>query len=88
MPDLKEKAKELLSLADIKINGKRASDLRIYNEKFYQRVFAEGSLGFGESYMDGWWDCKEIDEMINKVFLAQLNKKFISPLMILAAAKA
>ncbi|MBS3174875.1 cyclopropane fatty acyl phospholipid synthase [Candidatus Woesearchaeota archaeon] len=88
MPDLKEKAKELLSLADIKINGKRASDLKIYNEKFYQRVFAEGSLGFGESYMDGWWDCKEIDEMINKVFLAQLNKKFISPLMILAAAKA
>ena len=23
-----------------------------------------GTLGFGESYMDGWWDCDAIDQLI------------------------
>jgi cyclopropane-fatty-acyl-phospholipid synthase len=27
----------------------------------------EGSLGLGESYMDGWWDCERLDIFFHKV---------------------
>ena len=48
----------LLSLADVKINGDRPWDITIHDNRFYSRVIAGGSLAFGESYMDGWWDSK------------------------------
>jgi len=33
----------------------------IYNDGFYKRVLlSEGTLGLGESYMDGCWDCKSV----------------------------
>ncbi len=48
-------ANELLSRADITINGSAPSDIRVKNPDFFKRVLQEGSLGLGESYMDGWW---------------------------------
>ena len=44
---------ELLSKADIKIDGDRPWDIVVHNSKLYQRILQEGSLGLGESYMDG-----------------------------------
>ncbi len=75
MTSLRATAQEILSLADIKINGNRSWDLKVNNEKFYSRVLSHGSLGLGESYMDGWWDCNRIDEFFNKIFKASLDKK-------------
>ncbi len=69
---LKEKAEKILALADIKINGDRPWDIRVHDERFYARVFSQGSLGFGESYMDGWWECEHIDQLIERVYRARL----------------
>lgn len=33
----------------------------IHNPEFYDRVMSQGSLGLGESYMEGWWDAKDGD---------------------------
>ncbi len=49
--------KNLLSQADITINGDHPWDITVHNDQLYARVFGQGSLGLGESYMDGWWDC-------------------------------
>ncbi len=49
-------AAELLGRAGIEINGSAPSDLRVKNPLFFKRVLQEGSLGLGESYMDGWWN--------------------------------
>ncbi|MCL0096872.1 cyclopropane fatty acyl phospholipid synthase [Thermodesulfovibrionales bacterium] len=73
------KAEHMLSLADIKIGGNRPWDIQIHNKKFYARVMAEGSLGLGESYVDGWWDCNRLDEFIYKILRAELNVR-IRPL--------
>ncbi len=27
----------------------------------------QGSLGLGESYMDGWWECDQLDEFIARL---------------------
>jgi len=72
----KETIQKLLSLADIKINGNRDWDMRIHNPKVYSRILSGGSLAVGESYMDGWWDVKKLDEFFFRIFRYRINEKF------------
>ena len=37
-----------------------------------------GSLGLGESYMDGWWDVPQLEEFICRVIRAGLEDRVIS----------
>lgn len=64
---------ELLSHAGIEIDGSEAWDIRVHNPDFYQRILAHGSLAFGESYMDGWWDCEDLDGMVTRILKARLD---------------
>ena len=68
------RAAQLLALADIRINGERPWDIRVHDERLYARVMAEGSLGLGESYMDGWWDAERLDEFFHRVLAADLDR--------------
>jgi cyclopropane-fatty-acyl-phospholipid synthase len=63
-----------LSKADVVINGGRPFDIQVNNERVYRRVALEGTLGFGESYMDGDWDAEDIAELINRLMRADLDK--------------
>jgi cyclopropane-fatty-acyl-phospholipid synthase len=38
-------------------------------------VLTQGSLGLGESYIDGWWDCQHLDEFFFRVLRSKLNSK-------------
>ena len=67
---------ELLAKAEISINGKMPWDIQVHDSRFYRRVLTEPDLGFGESYMDGWWDCEALDECVNKINNARVNKTF------------
>ena len=69
---LRERARELLAKGDVRLNGDRASDIRVHDERLYARVFAQGSLGFGEAYMDGWWDSDDIAELTFRLLRARL----------------
>src|SRR5215467_5871508 len=51
----------LLGSAGIAVGGSRSSDIQVHNADFFARVVAHGSLGLGESYMDGWWDARSLD---------------------------
>ncbi|WJV52041.1 cyclopropane fatty acyl phospholipid synthase [Pectobacteriaceae bacterium CE90] len=66
---------EMLSMADITINGSRPFDITVKNTDFYKRILREGSLGLGESYMDGWWECERLDMFFHRVLRAGLEKK-------------
>ena len=57
----------LLEPCDVRFNGDRPFDLQVHDERLYARVVAEGSLGFGEAYMDGWWDCAQLDEAMCRI---------------------
>ena len=74
----RHKLQSLLSVADVKINGDRPWDIRVHNDRLYPRVLAETSLGMGEAYVDGWWDCDQLDEMMCRVLRAGLDTKFTS----------
>jgi cyclopropane-fatty-acyl-phospholipid synthase len=66
---------DLWAQADIRVNGDRPWDVRVHNRDFYRRVMAQGTLGLGESYMDGWWDCDRLDMAFDKAMSAQLENK-------------
>lgn len=63
--------------ADIEINGSRAWDIQVHNDKFYSRVLHGGSLALGESYMDGWWDVEELDQFFAKVTKYGQHQSFV-----------
>ncbi|CAG7824909.1 unnamed protein product, partial [Allacma fusca] len=65
---VKRKLTKSYKRADIVVGGDRPQDIRIHNEKFFHRVANDKSLGLGESYMDGWWDCDRVDEFSTRVF--------------------
>ena len=67
--------KELLSLANIEINGSNPWDIQVHDERFYKRAVTEVELGLGESYMDNWWDVEKLDEMIYRIIRADLQNK-------------
>lgn len=67
--------KELLSQADIRINGSRTWDIQLHHAGFFKRVLQQGSLGLGESYMEGWWDCERLDILFCKILKAKLDQQ-------------
>jgi cyclopropane-fatty-acyl-phospholipid synthase len=50
----------------------------VHDERFYSRVLADGSLGVGESYMDGWWDSPRIDELMTRAMRAAVDARLPS----------
>ena len=84
----KQVIQQLLDKAKIQINGTKPGDILVHNEKLYGRVLAEGSLGLGESYMDGWWDSEQLDEFFSKLHMAQLDKEVVDKRLIVNAVKA
>jgi cyclopropane-fatty-acyl-phospholipid synthase len=63
-----------LTKADIVINGDRPFDIQVHNERVYRRVALEGTLGFGESYMDGDWDVEDLAELTNRLMRSGLDR--------------
>jgi cyclopropane-fatty-acyl-phospholipid synthase len=76
---------DLLQKADIRINGGRPWDIQVNDSRFFHRVLTSGTLGFGESYMDGWWDCDALDEMCCRAIRGRLDRHFIFSLPNLSA---
>lgn len=66
---------QLLTETGIVINGPEPWDIQVRDERFYTRVLKDGSLGLGESYMAGWWDCARIDEFICRLLKSNLEEK-------------
>lgn len=76
MPEMKPSTarktiEQLLDRGDIKIGGTRPWDVQVHDARLYEKVIAKGSLGLGEAYMEGWWDCAAIDEFFERLLFAR-----------------
>lgn len=69
----------LLREADVQVGGERPWDMRLHRAEAADRILLHGSLGLGESYMDGDWDAPRVDEMIQRIVRARLDRKVRSP---------
>ena len=65
----------LLGEAGIEVNGRNPWDPQVHDERIFARILRDTSLGLGEAYMDGWWDCESLDGFFYRVLLADLNDK-------------
>ncbi len=72
---MQDTMRNLLAQADIQIDGDRPWDIHVHNPDFYGRVLGAGSLGLGESYMDGWWDCQALEQCLCRILKAGLDEK-------------
>lgn len=75
MTNTKRTIIDLLKTTDITVNGSRRWDLLVHDERVFDRTLAQGSLGFGEAYMDGWWDCEALDEMFTRIFASDIDRR-------------
>jgi len=68
------------------IDGGRPWDPHIVDERFYRRVLADGTLGLGEAYMDGWWECEALDELCCRALRARMDERLPVNISTVAAA--
>jgi cyclopropane-fatty-acyl-phospholipid synthase len=66
--------RDLVGRAGIEVGGSRPWDVKVHDNRFYARVLKDGSLGVGESYMDGWWDCEAVDELVARLVTIQAKE--------------
>jgi cyclopropane-fatty-acyl-phospholipid synthase len=66
---------ETLGLAGIGVGGTNEWDLEVHDPSVFRRVAAEGSVGLGETFMEGLWDCRALDSMFDRLVRARLQDK-------------
>ena len=80
---------EAFKKAGIEVGGSQPWDIKVHNPAFYDRVLSQGSLGFGESYMDGWWDAECVDELIYRILRNNLQDQVrINPALVWGYVRA
>jgi len=85
---LKQRATTLLAQAGIHIDGDAPCDLRVHDERLYARVFAHGSLGLGEAYMDGWWNADDLPGLFTRMLRTELDRELKTLDTLIAHLKA
>ncbi len=65
----------LFGLAGITINGNQPYDPTFHSEEAFSCILKQRSLGLGETYMAGLWDCSKLDEFIFKVVSSRIQEK-------------
>jgi cyclopropane-fatty-acyl-phospholipid synthase len=73
--DAEAVVRELFGLAGIEVDGTGLGDIRVKDPRFYERVIRDASIGFGEAYMDEWWETDALDVTIDKIMRANLKQK-------------
>jgi cyclopropane-fatty-acyl-phospholipid synthase len=69
---------EAFSWADIRLDGKRPWDITVHDDRFYPLVFSRLTMGLGESYMAGWWDCEDLLGFVERSNRADLSNRKVT----------
>ena len=72
-----ERFQRVLEAADVKIDGDRPWDIQVHDKRIYGRILREGTLGMGEAYMDGWWDCERIDMLVDRIYKTGVSQQLL-----------
>lgn len=66
---------DALRQCGIEINGPSPWDPRIHDDRTWNRILAQGTVGLGESYMDGWWDVEALDEFLARAIRGAVDQR-------------
>ncbi len=51
----------------VTINGNKPYDIKVKDSRLFSRIIKEHSIGAGEGYMDGMWECDQLDELFFRI---------------------
>jgi len=71
---LEDRVVASLRSAGIEPDGPAPHDIRVRDPRVFDRIAARGSLGFGESYVDGDWECERIDDLVYRLIRAGVHR--------------
>lgn len=66
---------DLAAAANVRFNGDAPWDIRIRDAAAYRMILTGGSLGFGEAYVDGLWECGQLDELFHRLLSIDADEK-------------
>ncbi|PKN52715.1 MAG: cyclopropane-fatty-acyl-phospholipid synthase [Deltaproteobacteria bacterium HGW-Deltaproteobacteria-13] len=66
---------EILEPAGIHVNGSNPWDIQVTDDRIFSQVLKSKNLGLGEAYMEGWWNCRQLDELIYRILKFRLDEK-------------
>ena len=69
----RETVERLLEPAGVAVDGAQPWDPQVLDERFFGRVLTQGSLGLGDSYVEGWWECARLDELVARLLRAGVD---------------
>jgi cyclopropane-fatty-acyl-phospholipid synthase len=81
LPDTRARriVEQLLEGSGVALNGSAPWDMQILHPDLFSRLLHQGTLGLGEAYMEGWWECERIDEMIHRMLRHGLGERAHTP---------
>lgn len=59
----------------ITVNGVNSWDIQIFDERAFDLILAKWSLGLGEGYMRGYWDCLNLEEFLYRLLKNDHNER-------------
>lgn len=81
--------RNLASMIGVEIDGDQPYDIKVRDPRFFHRVWTEGSLGLGESYMEGWWECDDLAELHRRILASDARSRLkLSPALVVAGIRA
>jgi cyclopropane-fatty-acyl-phospholipid synthase len=78
--------RSMLAESGVTVGGSEPWDIAVHDDRFYTRILRDGTLGFGESYMEGWWDSPALDQTIDRLLRARLREQVKDNWVLLAHA--
>jgi cyclopropane-fatty-acyl-phospholipid synthase len=72
-----ESLRRLAAEAGVRFNGSAPWDIQVHDPEVYRRILAQGSLGFGEAYMDGLWDAEALDELFSRLLRIDIDSRLV-----------
>ncbi len=81
--------RELFARAGITPGGENPCDPQIHDPRVYRQVLLSGSIGLGDSYVEGAWDCAALDDFFFRIMRAGLRRRpGMGPVLLARAARA
>lgn len=74
MINYKQNIINLAEQAGIGLNGNEPWDIQVQDDAIYKRIALHGTLGLGEGYMEGMWECERLDLLFEKILRANVEK--------------
>jgi cyclopropane-fatty-acyl-phospholipid synthase len=65
--------KRRLETVDVRLDGGRPWDIQVNDARLFRRLVTGGFVGFGDAYVDGWWDCDALDQLYDRCIRGGLS---------------